>query len=407
MTYIELSEKAGRYLQRLCVGITNRCVGSKGNRKATEFFEKIVASFGFQTEYSEFDCIDWTHGEVHLDIDGEPFEAFSSPYSLGCHLSAPLTVASTVDELDAIGTSKKILLLRGEIAKEQLMPKNFTFYNPDQHKRIIHLLEKKNPAAIIAATTRNPELAGGMYPFPLIEDGDFNIPSVYMTEEEGERLEKYVGKEISLKADAKRIPSRSGNVIARKGIDSERRIVLCAHIDAKINTPGALDNASGIVVLLLLAELMGSYSGDVGVEIVALNGEDYYSAPGQVQYLKNYQGRLNEIKMSINLDGAGYYKGNTEYSLYECPNNIAASVRKEYSSYKDIVEGEPWYQSDHMIFVMNQVPSVAITSERFMEISTFITHTSKDSPELVDIDKLVSIALSLRNLVYELDRILK
>jgi len=30
-----------------------------------------------------------------------------------------------------------VLLLRGEIAKEQLMPKNFTFYNPDEHKRII------------------------------------------------------------------------------------------------------------------------------------------------------------------------------------------------------------------------------------------------------------------------------
>ena len=35
-----------------------------------------------------------------------------------------------------------------------------------------------------------------------------------------------------------------------------RADVLCAHIDSKLNTPGALDNAAGVVTLLLLAELL-------------------------------------------------------------------------------------------------------------------------------------------------------
>ena len=40
-------------------------------------------------------------------------------------------------------------------------------------------------------TDRNPELVGALYPFPLFEDGDFDIPSVFMTGDEGLRLAKH------------------------------------------------------------------------------------------------------------------------------------------------------------------------------------------------------------------------
>jgi hypothetical protein len=41
---------------------------------------------------------------------------------------------------------------------------------------------------------------------------------------------------------------------------------------------------------------------------------------------------------------------------------------------------------------------VAITSDRLIELSTDVTHTSKDRPELVDYSKLVDIALALQDL---------
>jgi aminopeptidase YwaD len=286
------------------------------------------------------------------------------------------------------------------------MPKNFSFYNPDHHKQIVHLLETKGPRAIVAATSRNPELAGGVYPFPLIEDGDFDIPSVYMTEEEGERLADYAGREIRLEIESERIPATGCNVIARKGDPASRRVVVCAHIDAKDDTPGALDNGTGVVVLLLLAELLAGYAGDLGLEIVALNGEDHYSAAGQEQYVRNHRDTFSEIALAINLDLAGYHEGKTAYSLYGCPDEIAAAIRQAFSSQEDTVEGEPWYQSDHSIFIQNQVPAMAITSDRFMELSTHVTHTAKDRPELVDLSKLASIALALRDLLLDLDRIL-
>jgi aminopeptidase YwaD len=403
MSSSQLAEKAERYLERLCGEIPNRRVGSQGNRAATAFFAETVASFGFRTLCPEFECIDWAQEGARLTAGGEVFESSPSPYSLGCNVSAPLTVVSTADELEAAEIAGAIVLLRGEIAKEQLMPKNFPFYNPDEHRRIISLLESKAPRAIIAATTRNPELAGAVYPFPLIEDGDFDIPSVYMTEDEGRRLARHAGQVVALESLAQRISSSGCNVVARKAITAPRRIVLCAHIDSKLGTPGALDNAAGVVTLLLLAELLADYDGRLGVEIVAINGEDYYAASGEKLYLEHNRGSLRDIALSINLDALGYRQGPTAYSLYSCSDTLAAAVRRAFAGYDDLCEGEPWYQSDHMVFVQNQVPALAITSEGLMEIETAVAHTPKDRPELVDCSKLVSFAIVLRELLDRLE----
>lgn len=406
MTSVAIASLSGRaetYLRTLCLDIPTRRVGSQGNQAATDFVAGIVASFGFETWTPAFDCMDWSQEGVDLAVGDVPFQAFASPYSPGCRVGAPLRVASTVEELVAIEATDAVLLLRGEIAKQQLMPKNFPFYNPDEHKRIIQLLETKKPAAIISATTRDPEMVGSLYPFPLIEDGDFDIPSVYMTDEEGNRLAQHVGKEITLHSRAKRIPARGCNVIARKGVQPNRRIVVCAHIDAKAGTPGATDNASGVVALLLFAELLADYSGDAAIEIVALNGEDYYSNPGEQQYLALNAGKFDEIILGINLDGVGYLKGNDAYSLYDCPPEIASAIHTVFSSRQRLIEGPPWYQGDHGLFLLNQRPALAITSELAMELLTEIIHTPKDSPEIVDVTRLADVAAALQDVVLHLD----
>jgi aminopeptidase YwaD len=400
---LPLSDKAAAYLQRLCVEIPSRRVGSEGNRAATDFFAGVVASFGFETECPQFDCIDWIQEGADLTINGVPLEAFVGPYSLGCHVRAPLAVVSTVEELEAAEVSDKIVLLRGDVAKEQLMPKNFPFYNPDHHRRIIQLLETKKPRAIIAATSRDLEMVGSTYPFPLFEDGDFDIPSVYMTDEEGNRLTQHAGQEVSLESRAQRVPAKGCNVIARKGADPNRRVVLFAHIDARIGTPGASDNASGVVVMLLLAELLADYAGDLGLEMVAMNGEDYYSNPGEQQWLTLNAGRFDEILLGINVDDVGYYKGKVAYSLYNCPSELASAIHDVVSGYGDLIEGEPWYQGDHGLFLINRRPALALTSERLMELMAEITHTPKDTPEILDPAKLVHVAAALRDLLLRLD----
>jgi aminopeptidase YwaD len=388
----------------LCLEIPNRRVGSRGNQEATDFFAEVIAPLGFEVGSPEFNCIDWTQEGAHLTAAGAAFDVQASPYSLGCRARAPLVAAATLDELQQLDCGGKILLLRGDLTMEQLMPKNFTFYNPEEHQRIISLLETKQPQVIIAATSRDPGLAGAMYPFPLIEDGDFDIPSVYMKDVDGDLLSRHAGQQVYLESRARRIPAKGCNVVARKGGDPNHRVVLFAHIDAKIGTSGAIDNASGIVTLFLLAELLADYSGELGIEIVALNGEDYYSAPGEMLFLSQNAGKFEQVLLGVNLDGAGYYHGKTAYSLYDPPAGMAGMIRDVFAGYAGMVEGEQWYQSDHSLFVMNNRPALAITSDSFMELSTEIIHTSEDRPEIVAVEKLVDIALALRDVLLRLDR---
>jgi len=395
----QLIKTAEQYLQKLCVEIHERVVGSEGNRMSTDFFRQKINEFGFETDEQEFDCLDWNHGNAQLGVTEKGFEIQISPYSLACDVTAPLIVVSTVDELETARVTGKILMLKGEITEEQLMPKNFTFYNPDSHKRIISLLETKAPLALICATSRNPELAGAVYPFPLIEDGDFDIPSVYMTDIEGERFSLYAGQSVSLTIDSERIPAKGCNVIGRKGDGADERIVLCAHIDAKDGTPGALDDASGIVTLLILAELLSDYSGNQAIEIVALNGEDHYSAAGQMEYLRQMGGKFEEISLVMNLDIVGYKDTPTAFSFYGCSDKVTEKVRKVLAGYDSIIEGDQWYQGDHMIFVGQGRPAIAITSEKFAWLSANITHTPKDVMELVDCEKIVKVAEGLKDLI--------
>jgi len=397
----ELYQKCVSDLKTLCNEIPERSVGSEGNRQATSYFEKELFSSGWQTEISELDVIDWEDGGAALQVADQSFNVLASPYSLGCSVQAPLVSVSCLEELERKDISGKILLLHSEIAKEQLMPKNFVFYNPAEHQKIIALLEQMRPAAIISATSRNAALAGGTYPFPLIEDGDFDIPSVYMTEEEGKKILSCTGMPVMLQSRSTRIPAKAYNVVARKGKNKDERIVLTAHIDAKKGSPGAIDNATGVVTLLILAELLKNYDGDRYLEMVAFNGEDYYAAPGQMDYIKKNQGRFDNIFLNINIDGAGYKEGKSAFSFFDIPEAIKTKSNEMLARFDGITEGMLWPQGDHSIFIQYGCPAIAISSQWFLEHidSQDITHTPKDNLEIVDCCKVVEIAEALHWLI--------
>lgn len=396
----QLYQKSVAYLKTLCQKIPERCVGSEGNREATSFFKREVSSLGWQTEVSELEVIDWEDGGATLRVADQNPSVLVSPYSLGCSVQASLFGASSPEKLEGQEITGKILLLHGELAKEQLMPKNFVFYNPKEHQKIIALLEQAQPAAIICATGRNAALAGGVYPFPLIEDGDFDIPSVYTTEEEGKRLLPCIGKLAVLHSRSTRIPAKAYNVIARNGKKMDKRIVISAHIDAKKGTPGAIDNATGVAVLLLLAGLLKDYSGDRSLEIVAFNGEDYYAVPGQMDYIKKNQGYFGNIVLNINIDGAGYKEGKSAFSFFNIPEAIKVKADEMLAKF-DGIEGIQWPQGDHSIFVQHGAPAIAVSSQWFIEHieSQEITHTPKDNIHIVDCRKIVVIAEALNWLI--------
>lgn len=400
----DLREKSASYLKTLCADIAERCVGSEGNREATRFFEEKLSSLGWETAIQEFDAVDWVDGGATLKAGGADFKVLVSPYSLGCAAQGQLVSATSLEELEKLDAGGKIIFLHEEIAREQLMPKNFVFYNPEEHQRAVALLEGSGALAIVCATGRNSALAGGAYPFPLIEDGDFDVPSVYMTEEEGARLASFIGEKAVLESVSERVPGKGCNVIGTRGGGGRERIVITAHIDAKKGTPGAIDNATGVVILLLLADLLRDYDGPRQVEIVALNGEDYYAVPGQMNYIAANRDAFASIVVDINIDGAGYREGETAFSFYGLPEGMREKALGVLKKYEGVVEGAQWPQGDHSIFVQYGVPAIAVSSRWLTDNMAVqdITHTPRDNPEIVDAGRLVEAAEAIKSLVLEI-----
>jgi len=387
----QYQKSAENYLNYLCNVISNRHPGSIGNQEATVWAADILRKFNWQVTQQPFSCIDWRNGDSFLKTPKRAFKVKTGPYSLPFKGEAELIHISNLRELEEAQLDGKILLLKGEIAAGQLFPKNFPFYNPEEHKKIYQILEEKKPAVIIAATGKNPEVAGSLYPFPMFEDGDFNLPNAYMKDIEGQKLKEFTGRKVEVVIDSERIPSKGENIIASKG-NSRNRIVLTAHIDTKKNTPGALDNASGIITLLLAAEMLKDYDNERQIEIALLNGEDYYQATGELEYMAHLQGKWDEIDLCINIDAVGNRGHKIAVSEHLCSDRIKAGINKLVKQKANLVLGNPWYMGDHMIFVQQNIPSIAISSENLLELCRDVTHTEADDVSLVDPQLLVETA---------------
>jgi aminopeptidase YwaD len=145
--------------------------------------------------------------------------------------------------------------------------------------------------------------------------------------------------------------------------------------------------------------MLEDYSGPTGIEVVAFNGEDHYSAGGQMDYLRRYGDSLEQVLVAINIDDVGYVHGKSAYSFYGCPDEMEKKAETAFGSYRGLMKGEQWYQGDHMIFVQSGKAAMAMTAERMSELMATITHTARDVPEIVDCRKLVEVAQALRSFI--------
>lgn len=368
----------------------DRHVGGPGNRAACELFRRHAERAGFGVDVRELPCLVWERGDALLRAGDEAVPLHPGPYSPPCDAVAPLSAAGTLEELERGGHEGRILLLHGDLVTEQLMPRSFPFYNPEAHRRIGAALEAARPVAVIAATGQNPELAGGPYPFPLIADGDFPLPSAFLKDVEGARLLPRAGERLALRIASERRPATTPQVTARRPGRSGRRIVCFAHVDSQYGTPGALDNAAGVTVLLGLLERLAGYRGPHALELVPLNGEDDFAIPGQRDWLARNEGRLEDILLGMNVDGAGFAGHPTAVSFYGCPPRIQAAATAAMAPL-GLVEGPPWPQGDHSILALHGVPALAVTSTGAFFVASTVAHTERDVPALVDPEALARV----------------
>ncbi len=378
------TQNVNRYLHYIVSEIGPRSVGSVNNIKVQKYIADVFRKSNFIVTEPTFSCFDWAGDKAELKIDSTDIKSSISPLSMPCEVGAKMVSVQNITELEKSSFEDRIAVLSGELTQEALMPKSFVFYNPEHHKRIIGLLEKKNPLAIITIAQSDEKV------FPIFEDGDFLIPSVYVSKSEGEKIIARIDHRAELKIISERITSQGANVIAKKQGAKKKKVIVCAHYDTKHTTPGAIDNASGTVVLLCVAGLMKDRKLMNDLELVAFNGEDYYSVPGQMQYMKSTA--IEDVALVINADGVGVKGrkiGVAHINVSQHDRDIFLKVQHDY---KNIQEIEPWVEGDHSMFTMQGIPALAITSTDIFDMVETIIHTPEDTLDKLDQDLIEETA---------------
>jgi len=332
---------------------------------------------------------------------GRPGNTAANDYAEAV-LETPLLPIDTLAALESADISGAVVLLHGDIAADQLFPKSFDFVEAPEHRRIYELLETGAPAAIIGATGHGGGMGGGLYPYPLIEDGDFDLPNAYTTDEIGRELVSLAGQVATLEIVSERVMLPARQLTASRGPAGAPRAIVMAHIDSKGGSPGAIDNATGVAALLGVARLLTEYDGPYRIELIPMNGEDYYASSGEHLFVAANEGRWEELLGTVNMDAIGAKGASTAASMYAVSERGSELIGRVVRRHDTVSLGEEWYESDHSIVAGHGRPTVALTSTSFRELSSTVTHTERDTLELADPALVAAAAEFVTDLVRSL-----
>ena len=382
------------HVKELAVLIGSRPIGSAANLAAADFISKVFEQCGLSLEQQEISCPEWVDEHTSLKVDEELLEASANTFSPSCDISAGTVPVCTLAELESASITGRIPVFYGDLAQIELATKG-GIYVSDRDRRIITVLEERRPAGII---TINPTLHAR---WRLIEDFDLDIPSVTVSAGSGLKLLKNPGTTVHMKIASRRAPSHTANVIGRLQGNLPERIVLCAHYDTKVDTPGAYDNAAGVGVLLTLAEILSQRKHRHTLEWVAFTGEEG-AGLGDMEYARKAPESghgFEQVVAALNFDGVGPITGTTTVAYFSASKSLETCVDQKIEKYPGVIKVDPWPASDHYIFYSNSAPSIAFTSRGIRDIY----HTPSDSFEWISGEKLVEVIQFTLDLIEVLD----
>jgi Zn-dependent M28 family amino/carboxypeptidase len=208
----------------------------------------------------------------------------------------------------------------------------------------------------------------------------------------------------------------------RRGSEARRAIVLGAHYDSVVLSPGADDNASGVAALLELARVCASAPpGRADVRFVAFVNEEppYFMTEtmGSLVYARAAAARGERIDAMLSLESMGYFSDTAGSQQYPAPfsmffpdrGNFLAMVsnfrsfsllRVARSAFRSAttlpvvaspaperIPGVSW--SDHWSFWQQGFRAIMLTDTVPFRNPHY--HSSTDTPDTLDYDRLAEV----------------
>jgi Zn-dependent M28 family amino/carboxypeptidase len=209
-------------------------------------------------------------------------------------------------------------------------------------------------------------------------------------------------------------------------------VVVGAHYDSVVGSPGANDNATGTAALLTLARSFAAYRPARTLRFVAFVNEEppYFqtSAMGSLVYAKRCRERGEKIVAMLSLETIGHYTDEAGSQQYPFPLSLVypstgnflafvgncasrALVRRTIGTFRaearfpseggalpGDVEGVGW--SDQWSFWQQGYPGVMLTDTAVFRYPHY--HTRRDTPDKVDYERLARVTTGIEGVVREL-----
>jgi len=214
----------------------------------------------------------------------------------------------------------------------------------------------------------------------------------------------------------------------------EEIVIIGAHYDSVVGTPGANDNGSGVAAMLALARRFSGHKCDRTLRFLAFVNEEppYFQTDqmGSRVYAKRCRQRGEKITAMLSLETIGYYSdaaGSQKYPppiglLYPSTGDFIAFVGNVRSGnlVKRVVAAfrrhEPFPSqggaipafvtgvgfSDQWSFWQEGYPGVMVTDTAMFRYPDY--HEPSDTTDKIDFERLARVVRGLANVVIELTR---
>ena len=390
----------------LCDDFGSRFAGTPDERRAADFIRETFDGYGLKDARLEsYSYAGWSRGSATLEIV-EPIQR-----ALHC-ISLPYCPADdTTAELISVGygSPAKYEDLGGKMKGRIVMAGSAS---PPDLGRWVHRKEKYERSVLGGASAFIfiSESSGvGPETGSLQNDQPAPMPGISICKEDGEFLTRLMERKGTVKlrlhtTDVNE-PRTSWNAVADlpgKG-NPDEMVILGCHYDGHDISQGAVDPASGMVLVIEAARVLALYAGEQlkrTVRFVGFGTEEI-GLTGAFRYAEAHEGELDSVRFMYNLDAAG---GSSRKGvvLHRWPN-LAPFFRdaaKELAA--DVPVGQHMHPySDHFPFVLKGVPTGHMGDPDAPPSGRGFGHTAYDTLDKVELENLrkgsaVAARLALR-----------
>lgn len=374
-----------------------RLGASEGERRAHDRVKRAFREAGLrEIEEHHFEIPAWERGDAVVEIEGErPLEidSIALPGSPSGEIAGEFVylghgLPEDFEEADVEG---RVAVVRSDVPD---------WYDHWMHRREKYGLSKEHGAAgfvfanhVEGCLPPTGSLGGGL-------DVIGPIPAVGISAEAGaqlRRLAEHGEPEGTLRVDTTIEEGQSQNVTGVVGPETDREVLVGAHVDGHDISQAAIDNGAGVAVLCEVARALADLEGELetrvrfvgfGCEELGLVGSQHYSADRDA----------SSIKIVVNLDGIGEGRdlkvSNNRFSgIRPCVEQLADEFDHPVECVREYI-----IHSDHWPFVWKGVPGVMVHAESGNPGRGF-AHTYADTLEKVDIRALRDHAILATRLV--------